>query len=90
MQQAALSRRERQFDMVMRLLRFGRFLVVRLRKSAKSAGDIGVSCIYIEYACMVILSQIAQRSQRNAARLHYFAEEDSLLLVSISNMRSAV
>ncbi len=67
MQQAALSRRERQFDMVMRLLRFGRFLVVRLRKSAKSAGDIGVSCIYIEYACMVILSQIAQRSQMNAA-----------------------
>jgi len=39
MQQAALSRRERQFDMVMRLLRFGRFLVVRLRKSARSARD---------------------------------------------------
>ena len=31
---AALSRRERQFDMVMRLLRFGRFFVVCLRISA--------------------------------------------------------
>jgi hypothetical protein len=39
-----------------------------LRKSAKSAGDIGVSlCRYIEYSHVNILPQIAQMTQRNAA-----------------------
>ena len=42
--------------------------MVCLRKSAKSAGDIGVSlCRYIEYSHVNILPQIAQMTQRNAA-----------------------
>ena len=36
----------------------------RLRKSARSAGDFGVS---IEYSCVFILPQIAQITQRNTA-----------------------
>ena len=43
MQQAALYRRERQFGEVNVVLLF----VVRLRKSARSAGDIGVS--FVQY-----------------------------------------
>ena len=35
-----------------------------LRKSARSAGDFGVS---IEYSCVIILPQIAQMTQRNTA-----------------------
>ena len=35
-----------------------------LRKSARSAGDIGVS---IEYSCVIILPQITQITQRNTA-----------------------
>ena len=35
-----------------------------LRKSARSAGDFGVS---IEYSCVIILPQIAQMTQTNAA-----------------------
>ncbi len=35
-----------------------------LRKSARSVGDFGVS---IEYSCVFIFPQIAQRTQRNAA-----------------------
>ena len=56
--------------------------VVCLRKSARSAGDIGVSlCRYIEYSHVNILPQIAQITQRNAAELHYHAEKDSLFEV---------
>ena len=61
MQQAALSRRERQVGdgceiiAVIVVLLF----VFCLRKSARSAGDLGVS---IEYSCVIILPQIAQRN----------------------------
>ena len=42
--------------------------VVRLRKSARSAGDIGfILCGLIEYSHVNILPQIAQMTQRNAA-----------------------
>ena len=44
MLQAALYRRERQVGEVKAVLLF----VVRLRKSARSAGDIGVSSVYID------------------------------------------
>jgi hypothetical protein len=47
MQQAALFRRERQVGEVVRLRLFCGF-VVCLRKSAESAGDIGVSFVYID------------------------------------------
>ena len=41
---------------------------VRLRKSAESAGDIGVSCLQIDRVLLrVILPQITQITQRNAA-----------------------
>jgi hypothetical protein len=53
---------------------------VCLRESARSAGDtLGfLLCILIEYSYVNILPQIAQITQRNAAKLHYFAEKDSL------------
>ena len=42
--------------------------VVCLRKSARSAGDIGfLLCGLIEYSHVYILPQIAQITQRNAA-----------------------
>ena len=42
--------------------------MVRLRKSAGSAGDIGVSSLLIDWVRLrVILSQIVQITQRNAA-----------------------
>ena len=43
--------------------------VVRLRKSARSAGDLlGFSlCILIEYSYVIILPQITQSTQRNTA-----------------------
>ena len=47
----------------LRLRLFCRFGVCQ-RKSARSAGDFGVS---IEYSCLFIRPQIAQRTQRNAA-----------------------
>ncbi len=57
-------------------------IVVCLRKSARSARDIGVSlCRLIEYSCVFILPQMAQITQTNAAELHYFAEKDSLVNV---------
>jgi hypothetical protein len=69
MQQAALFRRERQFGYCCSGF--------RLRKSARSAGDIGVSSVQLfEYSCVNILPQITQITQRNAAELHYFAEKD--------------
>ena len=49
-----------------------------LRKSARSAGDFGVS---IEYSCVDILPQIAQMTQRNTAELYYPAEKDRLFEV---------
>ena len=52
---------------------------VCLRKSAWSAGDFWVSSLRIDWVRLrVILTQIAQITQRNAAKLHYFAEKDSL------------
>ena len=48
---------------------------VCLRKSARSAGDFGVS---IEYSCVIILPQIAQR---NTAKLYYIAEKDRLFKI---------
>ena len=40
----------------------------RLRKSARSAGDTGGSCLQIDRVLLrVILPQIAQMTQRNAA-----------------------
>ena len=52
----------------------------RLRKSARSAGDFVVHlCGLIEYAYVNILPQITQITQTNAAKLHYFAEKDSLV-----------
>ena len=38
-------------------------------------------CGLIEYACVFILPQIAQMTQRNAAGLHYIAEKDRLFEV---------
>ena len=53
---------------------------VRLRLSAGSAGDIGVYSVRIDWVRLrVILPQIAQITQRNAAKLHYFAEKDRLM-----------
>ena len=67
MQQAALFRRERQIGLVVSFMWFCCF-VVRLRKSARSAGDIGfILCGLIEYSHVNILPQIAQMTQRNAA-----------------------
>ena len=74
---AVLFRRERQIGdgceiiAVIVVLLF----VFCLRKSARSARDIGVS---IEYSCLSILSQIALITQRNTAWLYYFAEKDRL------------
>ena len=61
----------------LRLKRFCCFGVC-LRKSARSAGDFGVS---IEYSCVDILPQITQITQRNVAELHYFAEKDRLFKI---------
>ena len=36
-------------------------------------------CGLIEYSHVIILSQMAQMTQTNAAGLHYFAEKDSLV-----------
>ena len=47
MQQAALSRRERQIGLVVSFMWFCCFGVC-LRKSARSAGDIGVSFVWID------------------------------------------
>ena len=80
MQQAALFRRERQVGdgceiiAVIVVLLF----VFCLRKSARSAGDFGVS---IEYSCLFIFPQMAQITQTNTAKLYYFAEKDRLFEV---------
>jgi hypothetical protein len=49
-----------------------------LRKSARSAGDFGVS---IEYSYVFIFPQITQITQTNTAWLYYFAEKDRLGMV---------
>ena len=51
---------------------------VCLRKSARSAGDFGVS---IECSYVFIFPQIAQMTQMNTAELYYFAEKDSLFKI---------
>ena len=51
---------------------------VCLRKSARSAGDFGVS---IEYSYVFIFPQIAQITQTNTAELYYSAEKDRLFEV---------
>ena len=73
MQQAALSRRERQVGVGV-VLRFCCFGVCQ-RKSARSAGDLLFSlCKLLEYSCVDILPQITQITQTNTAELYYFAE----------------
>ena len=47
-----------------------------LRKSARSAGDFGVS---IECSYVFIFPQITQITQRNTAWLYYIAEKDMLM-----------
>ena len=51
MQQAALFRRERQIGLVVSFMWFCCF-VVRLRKSARSAGDTWVSSVYIDWVLL--------------------------------------
>ena len=59
---------------------WGLLFGVCLRKSARSAGDMGGSFVRIDWVRLrVILSQIAQITQRNAAKLYYFAEKDRLV-----------
>ena len=73
MQQAALSRRERQI--VVNVVSW-----FCLRLSAYSARDFwGLVCAIDWVSLCVILPQIAQITQRNAAGLHYFAEKDRLV-----------
>ena len=55
MQQAALSRRERQIGMLLWLLRFC-CSVFCLRKSARSAGYIGVSSVRIDRVRLCVYS----------------------------------
>ena len=77
MQQAALSRRERQIGMLLWLLRFC-CSVFCLRKSARSAGYIGVSSVRIDRVllCEYSPADSADHAERNAALLHYIAEKD--------------
>ncbi len=59
---------------------WGLLFGVCLRKSARSAGDIGGSFVRIDWVRLrVILSQRTQRAQTNTARLYYFAEKDRLV-----------
>ena len=49
-----------------------------------SAGDFWVSSVLIDWVRLrVILPQIAQITQRNAAKLYYFAEKDRLVRFAV-------
>ena len=52
------------------------FVCVNQRNLRETLGFL--LCILIEYSYVNILPQITQITQRNAAKLHYFAEKDSL------------
>ena len=73
MQQAALSRRERQFLEVRLFCCF----VVCLRKSVGLAGDLlgFLVCRLIEYSHVNIFPQITQITQTNAARAALYRRE---------------
>ena len=79
MQQAALYRRERQFDVVVRLMWFCGLVCVNLRDLRETLGFS--LCGLFEYSCVFILPQIAQITQTNTAKLYYFAEKDRLFEV---------
>ena len=73
MQQASLYRRERQTGVKAVLL-----FVVRLRKSARSAGDTGVSFVWIDRVSLDVYSPADNAEDaEECSKLHYHAEKDS-------------
>ena len=54
----------------------------RLRKSARSAGDIGVSSVYIDRVLLRVYSPADYAEDaEECSKLHYHAEKDSLFEV---------
>ena len=76
MQQAALSRRERQFVWGKGCFVVLGFVCVNLRDLRETLGFS--LCELLEYSYVFILPQMAQITQTNTGELYYFAEKDRL------------